>query len=253
MDDDFMRCLFQDNISLVEFVLRTVVQKGDLVIIEFETQKDLKRVTGARSICLDAYGRDSLDKRYNMEVQRADKGSEPERARYHSSAIDIQSLDAGQDFTELPETFVIFITEKDFFGRGQPVYHIERINLESGEPFLDREHILYVNGEYRGDSDIGKLMHDFCCSNPDDMYFKIMADSTRYLKENPKGVSRVCRIMEEMREETLRRGIEQNKKATALRMLDDGTLSVEKISEFVCLPVDEVRKLNANRKMEQGM
>ena len=32
-------------------------------------------------------------------------------------------------------------------------------------------HILYVNGEYRGDSDLGKLMHDFNCMDAEDMYF----------------------------------------------------------------------------------
>ena len=32
MDDDFMRCLFKDNIPLVEFVLRIITDKRDLVI-----------------------------------------------------------------------------------------------------------------------------------------------------------------------------------------------------------------------------
>lgn len=33
--------------------------------------------------------------------------------------------------------------------------------------------VLYVNGEYRDDSDIGKLMHDFNCTSADDMNFEI--------------------------------------------------------------------------------
>ena len=58
IDDDFMRCLFKDNIPLAEFVLRIITNKQDLVITDCETQKDMKRLTGARSICLDAYGTD---------------------------------------------------------------------------------------------------------------------------------------------------------------------------------------------------
>lgn len=54
IDDDFMRCLFKDNIPLAEFVLRIITDKQDLVITECETQKDMKRLAGARSICLDA-------------------------------------------------------------------------------------------------------------------------------------------------------------------------------------------------------
>jgi len=40
-----------------------------------------------------------------------------------------------------------------------------------GRKFDDGAHILYVNGKYRGESEIGKLMHDFSCTNADDMNF----------------------------------------------------------------------------------
>ena len=84
IDDDFMRCLFKDNIPLAEFVLRIITDKPDLIITDCETQKDMKRLAGARSICLDAYGTDSVGKKYDLEVQRQDKGADPHRARYHS-------------------------------------------------------------------------------------------------------------------------------------------------------------------------
>ena len=58
IDDDFMRCLFKDNIPLAEFVLRIITDKPDLIITDCETQKDMKRLAGGRSICLDAYGKD---------------------------------------------------------------------------------------------------------------------------------------------------------------------------------------------------
>ena len=63
IDDDFMRCLFKDNIPLVEFVLRIIMNKPDLIITACETQKDMKRLAGARSICLDVYGTDSTGKK----------------------------------------------------------------------------------------------------------------------------------------------------------------------------------------------
>lgn len=59
-----------------------------------------------------------------------------------------------------------------------------------------------MNGEYKGESDIGRLMHDFNCTRADDMKFELMAERTRYLKENPKGVSEMCKVMEDMRNET---------------------------------------------------
>ena len=239
IDDDFMRCLFKDNIPLAELVLRIITGKQDLTITDCQTQKDMKRLAGARSICLDAYGTDSTGKKYDLEIQRQDKGADPHRARYHSSVMDVENLDAGQEFCELPDTYTIFIVEKDFYGIGKPVYSIERINLDTGKPFEDGEHILYVNGEYRGASDIGKLMHDFNCTDANDMNFELIAERTRYLKENPKGVSEMCKVIEDMRTQERREAMID----TAKRMIADGILTLEKIAEYVGLSLDEIKSL----------
>lgn len=100
-----------------------------------------------------------------------------------------------------------------------------------------------MNGEYRGESNLGKLMHDFNCTQASDMNFELMAERTRYLKENPKGVSEMCRIMEDMRNESLKEGIQEEKRMTVIRMLKDGMLTLEKIAEYAGLPLDEVKKL----------
>lgn len=266
IDDDFMRCLFKDNIPLVELVLRIITKKQDLVIMDCQTQKDMKRLAGARSICLDAYGTDASGKRYDLEIQREDKGADPHRARYHSSVLDIENLQAGQDFNELPDTYTIFITEKDIYGRNKPFYPVERINLVTGQPFDDGEHILYVNGEYRGDSDIGNLMHDFNCTKAADMNFELLAERTRYLKENPEGVSEMCKVMEDLRNESLQEGIREGIKKgikegmekgikegavnTTIRMLADENLTLEKIAEYTGLSLEEVRKLKAAHGQE---
>ena len=120
--------------------------------------------------------------------------------------MDIEALNAGQEFEELPETYTIFVTENDFFGKGVGLYPIGRMNLATQSPFNDREHIIYVNGQYNGDDDLGRLMHDFLCNDPDDMHFDILAERSRYFKENPEGVSEMCKAMEDMRNEALERG-----------------------------------------------
>ena len=228
-------------------MLRIITGKKDLMITECETQRDMKRLAGARSICLDAYGTDSDGKKYDLEIQKAGDGADPHRARYHSSVLDVENLHSGQEFKELPDTYTIFITEKDFFGMGKPIYPIERMNLAVGNFFEDGEHILYVNGEYRGESDIGRLMHDFNCTRADDMNFELMAERTRYLKENPKGVSEMCKVMEDMRNETRNETLKESAINTARRMLADGILALEKIAEYAGLSVDEVKKLQTDK------
>lgn len=114
-----------------------------------------------------------------------------------------------------------------------PVYPIERINLATGKFFEDGEHILYVNGEYRGDSAIGKLMHDFNCTRAEDMNFELMADRTRYLKENPKGVQEMCKVMEDMRNETIDRVVLQTIKnlMETMKWSAEQAMAAMKISE----------------------
>ncbi len=206
MDDYFIRAMLKDNIELAQFILRIVTGIKSLILTSCETQADIKRVTGAKSVCLDAYGTDDAGKKYDLEIQRDDEGADPHRARYHSSSMDIENLDEGQDFRELPDTYTIFITESDFFGMGEPFYVIRRVNETLGQPFNDGTTILYINGEYRGNDDIGNLMHDFSCSKAEEMIFPLMAGRTRYLKKTTEGVTTVCKDLEDMRNQAEARG-----------------------------------------------
>lgn len=253
IDDDFMRGMFQKNIPLVQMVLRIITGKTDLVITKCETQADMKRVTGARSICLDAYGIDEQGRCYDIEIQRADHGANPHRARYHSSVMDVENLDAGQSFEELPDTYTIFITEKDFFAEGAPVYWIENMNRTTGKPFNDGAHILYVNGEYRGDDPVGKLMHDFNCTRADEMHYDLMAERTKYLKENPEGVGIMCRAMEEMRNEAEARGMAQGMAQGMARGMAQGKQQGENmIAKLMQLLFAQGRLEDARRASEDA-
>ena len=90
-------------------------------------------------------------------------------------------------------------------------------------------------------------MHDFNCTSADEMNFELMAERTRYLKENPKGVSEMCKVIEEMRREEREESIKENTRSIALRLLADGSLSLEKIAELLALPLDEVKNLQAGQ------
>ena len=101
--------------------------------------------------------------------------------------------------------------------------------------FDDGEHILYVNGAYRDDSDIGKLMHDFGCWNPDDMNFDLMKQTAKFYKEDPKGVEIVCVAFEQTRNEKAIR--------IANNLIEEGEFSLEKIAKVCELPLEKVQEL----------
>lgn len=247
IDDDFMRELFRNNTSLVEFVLRIITGQKDLKVTSNETQYDLQHLLGARSICLDVLATDSKGRIFNIEVQRSDKGASPKRARYHSSAIDVEFLEENQDFEQLPITYVIFVTENDVRKQNRPVYTFERREQVTNEPFGDDEYIIYINGAYRNpddNSDIAKLIHDFGCSKAEDMYLSPMAESTRYYKETSEGVSQMCKIVEDMVNEAT----EKNSIQFAIKLIQRGKDSFEEISELTGLSVEEVKKLAAQNE-----
>ena len=235
LDDDFMTKCFEESIDATELVLRIVLDKPDIKVEKVQTQYTMKNIQG-RSVRLDVYATDSMDKKYNIEVQRAEKGAGAKRARYNSSLIDSSILPAGFDVEELAETFVIFITEHDVMGANRPVYHIERIVKETGMPFGDEAHIIYVNGAYRDESPLGLLIADFACVNPADMHYKILADRARYFKEDEKGVAAMCKAMEDLCNDAKT----EQKEEIAERLLKQGALSVEQIAECVGLDVEEV-------------
>ena len=132
--------------------------------------------------------------------------------------------------------------EQDFFGKGKAFYRIERINMDTNEPFNDGEHILYVNGEYRDDSDIGKLMHDFSCWNPEDMNFDLMREATKYYKENPEGVEFMCRAFEETRNEGIEKGREQAYLENIRSMMETLKLTSQQAMDALKIPVTEQAK-----------
>ncbi|EOS21593.1 hypothetical protein C806_04241 [Lachnospiraceae bacterium 3-1] len=246
LDDDFLTKCFEGDTASIELVLRIVLEKPDLKVLDVRTQVFVENLLN-RSVRFDILATDSTGAKINVEIQRADKGAGRKRARYNSSMMDATLLKKGDDFDNLPETWVVFITENDVIGKGLPLYPVERCFLGTGERFEDGSHILYVNGAYRGDTPIGKLMHDFSCTNAADMYYTTLADRVRFFKESKEGILIMCKVMEDMRKESLQEGIKEGAINTAKRMLTDGILTLEKIAEYAGLPLDEVKKLKAER------
>ena len=205
IDDEFMRKVFEGHNECVELVLKIVLDKPDLKVISSQVEYTITNLQG-REIRLDI--RAVFDgKIVNIEIQRADSGAGIKRARRNSSYMDADQDDIGKYGENLAETYVIFITEKDKFKRALPMYHIERCIMETGQPADDGAHIIYVNGEYRGDDAVGRLMHDFFCTQAGDMHYPVLAERVRQFKESDEGVSSMSKIWDELLEKSKELGI----------------------------------------------
>ena len=200
MDDCFMTVCFEDSKSAVQLVLRIILNKPDLEVTDVAVQKKIPNDHG-RSLILDIHAK-SEGVVYNCEVQNGSGDSSPRRARYHGSLLDIHSLDKGDPFSKLPETYVIFITENDKYGKGLPLYSFDRYCPALEDNLDDGSHIIYVNGKYRANDDIGYLMQDFNCTNPAQMHYNELAERVRYIKDTETGERKMrSTILDEIRED----------------------------------------------------
>ena len=248
MDDNFMTRVLE-NRDCAQLVIRLVLDRPDLEVVESRTQYAIKNLQG-RSVQLDIFAHDAEGKKINVEIQRDDRGAGAKRARYHASLIDANTSKPGENLENLLDTYVIFITEHDLYGKGIAVYHIDPIVRETGELFADGQHILYVNGACEDGSAVGKLMEDFRTTEPEKMHYKLLADEVSFYKRDQKGVEIMCRAFEEVRQEGRAEGRAEGDKRrarkVALTMIQAGE-SIEKIVAYSGLSEEEVEELLAGQ------
>jgi predicted HTH domain antitoxin len=75
------------------------------------------------------------------------------------------------------------------------------------------------------------------------MYYDVLAERVRFFKESKEGVSIMCKVMEDMRNQAALERV----RTVVYRMLSDGVLSLEKIAEYAELSLEEVKKLQAEQ------
>ncbi len=258
MDDTFMSKCLENAPECIELMLRIILGKKDLKVVKSQTEYPIKSLQG-RGVRFDIFARDSKDREYDIEIQRADRGAEPKRARYNSALMDANALKSGEDFGKLRDTYVIFITENDVMGDGREVYSYLRIEEHSGKRLRDGTHIVYANGATRSKTEIGKLMHDLRCRHAAEMHFDILKKRVSQFKNSEEGRHYMCEAMERLRSEGKAEGIVEGEArgkregkretmlATAKRLLANGKLMLKEIAECSGLSLAQVRKLQAER------
>ena len=211
-DDDLMSRVFDKNIKATELLLR-IILGTKVKVISVTGQNEMKNhQVGGRNITLDVDAMDENGEEIDIEVQGNSEGAHVRRARYHSSMVDSRMLKEGQAFRELRDSYVIFIYKHDKFRKGLPLYHVERYVGETNEQFRDGSHIIYVNGNYKGNDEIGQLMQDFREKNPECMHYTELAESVKNFKEKEGGREEMSEIVERYINERVEERVEERVK-----------------------------------------
>ena len=256
MDDAYFTKYFDGSTECASLMLSVLLGRKDLKVTKATTQKWIEG-GDKRSVKLDIYARDGSGRIYDVEIQRARKGAGRRRARFYSAMLDADYLDQGGKFKELPESYVIFITERDAIGKGRAMYRIDRRIDGTFEDFGDGTHILYVSTDLaERNTDLGKLMHDLRCPDPERMHYKALRERARYLKRSEEGIGEMAgefdRILnakvKEAVKETRESSLKEGARTTARTMIEDGSLPLSKIAKFSGLSIGEVESIKNSIK-----
>ena len=137
------------NKTAYECTLSIILDEPELKLAEVEVAQVVLNKSGKRAIRLDAWARDTLDRRINTEMQNETETDDVRRrARFYQGLLDTPVLKSGKmtKYKHLPSTIIIFITQEDIFGRDLAEYTFsEQCEEISGLPLDDGTKKIFLN------------------------------------------------------------------------------------------------------------
>ena len=244
IDDQFFQKI-AENREVCEELLRILLDKPDLEIIESQTQRKLPNLQ-ARAVILDALCKDSHGNLFNIEVQKDDKKRDhskaeeyQKRVRFNLASMDTAFAEKGTEFHNLPDLYAVFISQLDPFGEQNTSYRVRRALEKSNTTVYNGLHEIYVNTAVNDGTLIAELMQYFENSNGINPNFEKLSTHVEELKTDENEVTSMASVFDEYAQECM---AEQAKKA-AVYLLKEG-VPVEIIAKaHPTLSIDDIKQL----------
>lgn len=249
MDDDYARIFFRDNIRDIQTVLRIIMGKPGLIVKSVTVQQKFSTADDFRSVIFDVYAVDSDGTQYDIEVQKESGGANPYRASFNSAMMTVKSLKKTEQHSELAkhQNVVIFITLHDVLKGKLPLYTTKRTCLETGKLFEDGTSIIYVNTAHKDyTTAIGRLIHDFRCSKPEEMYSEAFAETAGRIYKDKGG--KYMKSLDDIRDYGRAEGRAEGLMEAAKNLIRTGKLAFEDIAKACNMPLQQVQELAASIK-----
>lgn len=189
MDDILMVKCFENSPERTELLLRLIIKRPVLRVQTVQIQ------WFGPSAGLDIFAEDADGHPYNVKVFC----DETPDFKYCVNFDEEMPLRPYSGFQDRPEHYIIHIIEYGSIRKAVSRSGIMLDGMRDGDWYGDIINILYVNGERKNRSPLGKLMFDFSYSDPSDMNYTLLVDRVRYLKESPEGVQAMCEMLEKKR------------------------------------------------------
>ena len=267
--DDFMFCKVMSDPDickeLLEILLHIKIER-----LEFqEPQKSFKLTSESRGIRLDVYVKDS-NRVFDIELQTTNERNLELRTRYYQGVMDISELEKGEFFSNMKESYIIFICMFDPFGADMPIYTVKQ-TFEENEKLIfdDKTHKIFynVNAFEKLSNDVEtKAFLEYLCKHQSTTKFTQSLETAVYRNRNNQNWRKdymtlahdMYMVAKEAAEEAAKEafedgfsageergisiGLSQAKLETAKKFLAMG-LSVEQVATGTGLSPEEIEKL----------
>ncbi|MBQ6399413.1 MAG: PD-(D/E)XK nuclease family transposase [Clostridia bacterium] len=188
----FMRVVFKDE-KATRYVLRILTGKPDLQIQENLTEYRISKLD-TKDAVLDVIAVDEQGVFYHIEIQLANSDDHIRRVRFYSAMVDSELLEKGTKYTDLPNTFIFYISMNDFMGLGEPIAQVESTIGKKKKTYEDGKHIVYVNAGVDDESEVARLMDYFKLADPNDSSHGELSDRVHLLKCEKEGEEPMCEV-----------------------------------------------------------
>ena len=267
--DDFMFCKVMSDPDickeLLEILLHIKIER-----LKFqEPQKSFKLTSESRGIRLDVYVKDS-NRVFDIELQTTNERNLELRTRYYQGVMDISELEKGEFFSNMKESYIIFICMFDPFGADMPIYTVKQTFAENEKLiFDDKTHKIFYNvkafEKIANDVETKAFLEYLCKHQPTSKFTDTLERAVYRNRNNQnwrkdymtlaynlslaaeKAAKKAAKKAREEgiaigRNEGISLGAQQKAIETAKNLLSIG-LSQKQISQVTGLSIDEIEKL----------
>lgn len=211
-----------------------------------------------KGVRLDIIAADENNTHYNVEMQVSRKRKPGKRSRYYHSQIDMELLRSGQDYEELPDSYVIFICDFDpFYGRKYR-YTFDMTCHEDGDIFLeDGSYTIFLSTCGENEDEVPEELVKFLryvkaglkesMDDYQDSFVKRVQDAVRNVKasrEMEEQYMLLEELIKEEREQALAEGRELG--------VTEGRISdiLERLSDLGTVPEDIQKRISEEKDQE---
>lgn len=207
-----------------------------LARVEVSKEKCIVYHPQYKGVRLDVYARDENNTHYNVEMQAVKTPALFRRARYYHSQIDMELLLSGTPYSELPNSYVIFVCDFDPFGKKKYCYTIQNQCKElENETVDDGNTTIFLSTKGKNKEDVSKELIKFLeyvsadledsTVDFEDEFVTSIQNSVMSIKRSREMESRYM-IFKEMLMDERREGKAEGKAEDILVLLEDiGILS----------------------------